>query len=447
MLYQPPKTIQEVLYHIDFDQPLELNDPRFVETQAARGSEKTLRRLAVKLGLDLTSGNFTPATKSHVLLFGHTGSGKTTQLRHYAETLSGPGRYLAVEVDVALQLDLHNVQYADVLMALARALLTSLSTRNIAISGDAIKPLEDWFAERVLGMEEASELSADVKSQAKIGGGIPGLLSLFTSFTAAFKTNATYKDSFRRVIRNNFAQFAEAFNIFLASAEAQLAATNQAKRILFIVDGTDKLRTEDRAAFFVQDVEQLLAINAHVVYTAPLSLKYEGNLTSKLDADLILPMIKLDNQDGSPFQPGLNAMHDILLKRADHALFASQQIITEIVRCSGGHPRELLRLLKLCCEYAEGTKFTVEDVASAVKQLASEYRRFLEPADYGVLVAVDKSTIHIGNDERTRKLLYNLALLEYNDGSWQRSHPVVRTLDGYKHPPAAATTAMQPAVS
>ncbi|MFM7460352.1 MAG: ATP-binding protein, partial [Burkholderiales bacterium] len=81
MLYQPPKTIQDVLYHIDFDQPLELNDPRFVETQAARGSEKTLRRLAVKLGVDLTSGNFTPATKRHVLLFGHTGSGKTTQLR------------------------------------------------------------------------------------------------------------------------------------------------------------------------------------------------------------------------------------------------------------------------------------------------------------------------------------------------------------------------------
>jgi hypothetical protein len=27
--------------------------------------------------------------------------------------------------------------------------------------------------------------------------------------------------------------------------------------------------------------------------------------------------------------------------------------------------------------------------------------------------------------------LYGLALLQYNDGSWRRSHPVVRTLEGY----------------
>ena len=38
-----------------------------------------------------------------------------------------------------------------------------------------------------------------------------------------------------------------------------------------------------------------------------------------------------------------------------------------------------------------------------------------------------------------RRLLYNLALLEYNDGSWRRSHPVIRRLDGYKLAAQAAT--------
>jgi hypothetical protein len=29
-------------------------------------------------------------------------------------------------------------------------------------------------------------------------------------------------------------------------------------------------------------------------------------------------------------------------------------------------------------------------------------------------------------------LLHRLALLQYNDGTWRRSHPVVRTLEGYQ---------------
>jgi hypothetical protein len=29
-------------------------------------------------------------------------------------------------------------------------------------------------------------------------------------------------------------------------------------------------------------------------------------------------------------------------------------------------------------------------------------------------------------------LLHRLALMQYNDGTWRRSHPVVRTLEGYR---------------
>jgi hypothetical protein len=38
-------------------------------------------------------------------------------------------------------------------------------------------------------------------------------------------------------------------------------------------------------------------------------------------------------------------------------------------------------------------------------------------------------------------LLYCLALLEYNDGGWRRSHPVIRTLEGYRRAVAAASGA------
>ena len=431
MTYQPPKHILEVIRDIAFETALELHDPRYVDTRAARGSQKTLKRLALKLGLDLSDGRFAPATQRHVLFFGHTGSGKTTELRHYAKDLGGPEKYLVVEVDITAQLDLHNLQYADTLMAMARALLTRLQGEKVTLHPNALKPLENWFGERVLNTEEAKEFSAEVASGAEAKGGIPYLANLFSKFTVAFRTNATYKDSLRRVIRNNFADFSAAFNSLLRSAETALRNDGKAQRVLFVIDGTDKLRGQDRSAFFVQDAEQLLAIDAHVIYTAPLSLKYEGNLTGKLDADLVLPMVKLDEKEGNRCEAGWKAMRDILLRRADRSLFASDAEIDRIIEHSGGHPREMLRLLKLCCEFSESGQIDAETVALAIKQLASEYRRFLEPDDYTLLARIDQDPVHGGNDERTRKLLYNLALLEYNDGTWQRSHPVVRTLEGY----------------
>jgi hypothetical protein len=429
MSYQAPKHILQVLKEIEYEEALKLGDQRYVDTREARGSQKTLNRLARKFGLDLNSGDFFPPTLKHVLFFGHTGSGKTTELRHYAKELGGPGRYLVVEVDITAELDLHNLQYADTLMAMARALLKRLNDENVELGEDALAELEKWFCERVLNSEEAKEFAAEIKSGVEIKGGIPYLINLFSRFTVAFKTNATYKDSLRRVIRNTFSEFATAFNRLLRQAETALETGGIAKRVLFVIDGTDKLRGEDRSAFFVQDAEQLLAIEAHVIYAAPLSLKYEGN-TGKLD-DLVLPMIKLYERDGARCDAGWSALRSILLKRADRVLFAGDAEIEQIVEHCGGHPREMLRLLKLCGEFAEDGVIDVATVDAAINQLASEYRRFLEPEDYALLANIDKSPVHGGNDERTRKLLYNLALLEYNDGSWQHSHPVVRMLDGY----------------
>lgn len=438
MSYQPPKDRLDVLRDIEYDKALDLDDPRFVDTREARGSQKSLNRLASKFGLDLNSNRFAPATQRHVLFFGHTGSGKSTELRHYAKDLGGPEKYLVVEVDITVELDLHNLQYADTLMAMARALLVRLEKENIAIAQDALDPLQNWFCERVQSSEDAKEFSAAISSGAEVKAGIPYLVNLFSKFTVAFKTNATYKDLMRRVIRNSFAEFATAFNQLLREAERALDTAGVARRVLFVIDGTDKLRYEDRRTFFVQDAEQLLAIDAHVIYAAPLSLKYEGNLTGKLDADLVLPMIKLYEIDNNRCEAGWQALRAMLLLRADRSLFASEIEINRIVEFSGGHPREMLRLLKLCCEFCETDQIDADTVELSIKQLASDYRRFLEPEDYALLASTDLDTAHVGNDERTRKLLYNLALLEYNDGSWRRSHPVVRTLQAYERARAAA---------
>lgn len=431
MTYHPPKNILEVLQKIEYEEALKSTDPRYVNTTEARGSQKTLNRLARKFGLDLNDGRLFAPMQKHVLFFGHVGSGKTTELRHYAEKLNGADRFLVVEVDITAELDRNNLKYADTLMAMARALLASLEQNNIQLGNGALTELERWFTERVLTSEDLEQYALEIKGGAKAKTGIPGLLKLFANFTASFKINKTYKESLRKVIRNSFGEFVDAFNRLLRTAEQALDDNSIAKRVLFIIDGTDKLRGEDTRDFFVHDAEQLLAVESLVIYTAPLSLKYESNLAGKLDADLVLPMIKLYERDDQRWEAGWQAMRKMLLLRADRSLFAGDDEINRLIEHSGGHPREMLRLLKLCCEFAEQSRIDLDTVNLAIKQLASEYRRFLEPDDYKLLVSIDRNGIHAGNDEHTRKLLYNLALLEYNDGTWRRSHPVIRELEGY----------------
>lgn len=427
---QPPDDILDVLASLDYETALDPDDPRYVDTGQARGSAQTPDRLAMKFGLLLRDGRFVPPTKKHVLFFGHIGSGKTTELRRYCQLLEGIDRYLVIEVSVHEVLDRNNFEYTDLLMALALALCERLQEHGVPVPASAVAGLERWFTENVRTEEQLGEFSATVEAGVEGKTGIPLLTSLFVKFTAAFKTNVTYKDTLRRVVRNTYSQFASAFNTFIREAEQCANSAGIARRFLFVVDGTDKLRGEDRRRFFAEDHEQLLGIEAHVVYTAPLALKYEGSLVGGIDSDLFLPLIE---QDGSPVGPGRAVMREMLLRRAAASLFDVDETIESLVSSSGGHPRELLRLLKLCCEFSDGAQITAAVVERALGALAAEYRRFLEPEDYAHLATIDVSPVHTGNDERTRKLLYNLALLEYNDGSWRHSHPVVARLEGYRN--------------
>ncbi len=432
MDYQPPSHLLEVLQKIEYEEALPDGDPRYVDSREARGSEKTFTRLARKFGWDPASNAFFAPYEKHILFFGHIGIGKTTELRRYAGQLNASRRFYVVEVDVLAKLDRNNLQYTEVLMAMAETLLERLHGDGVALAAEALEPLQHWFGNVVETQTTTKELSAELKTVAEGGGGIPGLIKLLATFTAAFKTGSSQKSEWRREIRNDFSALAQAFNTLIRRAEAQLAREARAeRRLLFLIDGTDKMRGEDTQQFFVQDAEQLLAIETLVIYTAPLHLKYDGRLGGKLDADLVLPMMKLYERDGGRFEAGWRTMRRLLLLRADRCLFASDAEVERLVEYSGGHPRELLRLLKLCCEVADD-QIDAAVVQAAIEKLAADYRYFLKPADYVLLKAIDSNPADGGNDEQAQDLLHRLALLQYNDGTWRRSHPVVRTLEGYK---------------
>ena len=150
MTYHAPTHILQVLQQIEYEEALPAGDPRYVDTTTARGSEKTFSRLARKFGWDpANNASFFPPTEKHALFFGHIGSGKTTELRRYAQWLNDSNRFYVVEVDVLAKLDRNNLQYTEALMAMAESLLERMVNDGYSLDESALQPVRDWFAKSV----------------------------------------------------------------------------------------------------------------------------------------------------------------------------------------------------------------------------------------------------------------------------------------------------------
>ena len=424
--YEPPKNIWRVNSTLQINEPLDGDkDPRWVDTYEARG-EASLKHIAQVLGVDDAGAKLQePPAQGYYLFCGHRGSGKSTELRHLRNQLDGRDLFRVVFADATIELDVHNLRYQDILLHLAAKLSGQLADEGCDIHHRHLEPLYDWFVERVEKREETKQFALESKAGAEGKLSVlPLVAKVFGSISTAFKTNASYKQELRLTLQNYFSDFAAAFNELVATAESQLE-----RRVLFVVDGTDRLRTDDAKAFFVTDVHQLQQIRGLFIYGAPIHLAYEGDgqATQNFNRVFHLPMVKVENEDGSPNQDGLNAMQRMLLRRADDSLFDAG-VADDLAKACGGHPRDLLRLLGSAFLSAEEGRFSSNSARFAIQHLASEYRRILRPTDYRTLASIDAGQ-EVDND-RINPLLYNLALLEYNN-FYRRSHPVVRTTEEY----------------
>lgn len=433
MTDQLPENPFEVMQRLNYDEAIEDTDQRFVNLDEARGGSGIIDRLAVKFLLDLRANKLYPVPRKHVLLFGPIGCGKSTELLRFSRVLQENKKIFPILLNVRGEIDINNLQYADMLMALASALIKTFAQNDLPLDEDAIAPLKEWFREQIEAHEVTRELIGEINTSISAKAGIPYLAALLARITARFKNTSAYKESLRDVVQKSFSQFAQAFNNLVSAAEKVLYEYDKGERILLIVDGTDKIPRDQAERLFIEDSEQLLAINAYVLYTAPITLKYSGADHGKLDASEVLSIVKLYQRDGIRHEAGWSALRDLLRRRANPNIFDDERLPDVLIEASGGHPRELLRLLRQSCEYASSSKIDHDAVERAIAKSAADFRYWLQPEDYQLLADIDAAHgEHIGNDERVRNLLWRLALLHYNDGSWRLSHPAVRQLEGYK---------------
>lgn len=425
----------ELRENLEFNQELDPADSAlYVQTQQARG-DFSFHDLYQQLGLDPNTLLLKNALNRQYLLFmGHIGCGKSTELRGLQKTLHDPQRYYVVFIDVFSDLDIHNLQYVDLLLLCAQKLCVVMQLEGLSVEEIHLERLKNWFQQQVFTRMHDRTLSTQVETEIKAGFTWPMIGGLLAKCTNAFKYNASYKEELREVVRNSFSEFAAAFNSLIDVANRKLLENQRGKNLLFIIDGTDRLSGDDTSRFFVENVNQLQQVRANFLYAARIQILFDTNaLQHRYSALYRLPMIKLFNRDGTPC---LNNARDTLQKmvyqRIPRQWFDTSETVDYLIDHCGGHPRDLVRLLSLAWQKSRLNLLNRAAAEKAVASIASDYRRLLTTEDYALIVRVDRGEEEQVDRERLVKMFEVLALLEYND-FWWYSHPVVRTLPGYKN--------------
>lgn len=423
----PVRTVDETYHACHPDLALEAGDPRYVPLTPVRGGFD----LAVTITNNIRR---TPAGFFHQqLVTGHRGCGKSTELKQLQARLREEG-YFAVYVDAETLLDLGDLTYLDVLVALTQELEEALRGEKITISRRLRQDLDEWFADVVLTEEQRRDVERSLQADFGVGPQVPPLARMLAAITGQIRSGSSRRVEIRRQLEQNLRVFVQRLNDLVDDARVRLVRKGW-KDLVFIVDGLEKMHyaplpdgQSTHSALFVAHAEQLKSVHSHVVYTVPISLVFNANLGDAFpDPTLVIPMVKLTESDGrTPYEPGRQALFKVIARRVDVAqVFESEDLVWQLIEACGGSVRDLMRLMRLAC-YGATDRIRAAHVERAVQELVREYDRLVQDSDLERLTAIARER-RVPGDDASARLLHLRLVLEYqNDERWADLHPAVR---------------------
>lgn len=405
---------------------LPAGDPRYVDCSEARGSRGVLKSMANQVRR--------AGRQSCQLFSGLRGCGKTTELNHLAQDLgdgsNGKSYYFVVSCDTDESVDMSDVEYTDVLLALVSRTWSELKRTGIDLEPGKLKSFVDEVKD-LLASEVVPKSLTLGESLAKISFEI--------------KQNPNNRSLVRQQLQPRTTPFLEAVNEVVDRALIKLAERGYSGLVV-IADNLDRIipgsvLNSNRSkydALFIDNAANLGGLNCHVIYTVPPGLVYSRsgpNLTILYGgAPVVLPMVPTTSRDGSPDPAGVAKMREILEKRAAYAgttirhLFDSGETVERICAASGGYDRHLISIVQTAGTYLDDLPITREAVETAISQIRDVFVYSVgarEPWDMLREVAASKE---LGRIREHLGLLENSCVLAYRNGSgpWYDVHPIAK---------------------
>ncbi|HEY9625833.1 MAG TPA: P-loop NTPase fold protein [Coleofasciculaceae cyanobacterium] len=381
-----------------------------------------------------------PGEAKTILLTGHVGSGKSSELVRLAKGWAE--QYEITFLQAEKDTDVNDVEYTDLYLLIIKQVEVVLRQHGLSFRQDLIDSFENWFREVTKETEETVERSVNVEAEASLGAEAPFLAKLLFKLMANIKAGSKDKRTIREVLRQDVSRLKTDINLLLTDGLKKLQAKFPEKKgFLVIIDGLDKCPRDVAERLFFDYAPQLQDLACVIIYTVPIGSLYTPRGIGKSFEDAtIVPMVKIyqyerDRLELDHLKDGLQSMADLIIKRVEaKQIFSSSAQLLEICKASGGHPRFLMQIMRTACLTGNGrghTKLMDEDITYAINQLQFRFERelVLISRAYAVLAEIAR-TKELTKDDVLSELLFSTAVLEYNGNQrWAYPNPVVRRSD------------------
>lgn len=433
MSTKPAKTIIEIYQTVHPDQPLEVGDERYVDLSEVRGEDEFNRPLVRRISA-APSGSYL-----RHLITGHRGDGKSTELLRLKKSLED-ANFLVAYLDIEQTLDLADVEYIDILVAVTYALTKLAEDNNLAVNEDLAIDIEDWFAETVFTKTEEHGAEITLGADYEAGLGIPGLAKILASLTSRVRSGSATRKLIRQKMENRLDDLLNRIELFVDNV-THCVRENEQEGIVIIVDSLEKMpllsdehgRT-NHSILFMEHAAQLKAIPCHTIYTVPVSLISDRNLASSWDGVDPIPMVKIATREGIPHEPGRELLYKVISKRVSiEEIFASPNLVYELIEMSGGAIRDLMHLIRYAADAtSENEKINQQAAERAKRKLIRSYHHLIYQEDLELLQKVSNNPL-LAHSVNLAKLMFNRMVLPYvNEDNWLGLHPAVEQSPTYQ---------------
>lgn len=384
------------------------------------------------------------------LFTGHIGCGKSTELLRLKQELQHEG-FFVIYFESSEDLEMADVDIGDVLLAIARRISQELNALDLE-EPKGLKAILQGASKLLMTEIELVELGGQVPGLGDFAINNSGEFSLSAGIgkiTARTKNDATLRDRLNQYIGPQKNRLVEAINQELIEpAIAKLKQRGQ-RGLVVIVDNLDRIDNRPKSFgrpqqeyLFIDQSDCLKGLRCHLVYTMPLALKFSneyGMLMTRFYEDpKVLPMVPIQVQDGGTCDEGMALLRQMVLARAfpncsdDERLmlipelFENSETLDQLCRVSGGHVRDLLRILNAWIKKNRDLPLQREKLDEVVRSYRNEMAMYITDNEWELLRRV-RQRKKVSGDADYQTLIRSRLVFEYrNHGeSWFDVNPVL----------------------
>jgi hypothetical protein len=327
-----------------------------------------------------------PEFQSKLLLAGHAGSGKSTELTKLVEELGES--FFVVSFSVLRECNLVHLSIEDLLVVMMERLVSACDEADMAGSfseSSALEEIYQWFARETevkqVQTELGTEVAAGVDASRSYLGKLVGLLGTWKNWIR-HKSDRTRKAELVKPQR--LSELTARCNSLIN--DVQLALQDQKQTLLVIIEDADKINLADARRIFIEQPRVLADLGTNLICTIPIFLLHSPDRSETLDPlfeHMVLPMPKVVEFNGTPCSKGRQTIKQIIERRMDMALI-EEDALELLIEKTGGVLRDVFEVLIVAAEAAESMherkrqpepRITEQNIRYGLNRRKSEYAR------------------------------------------------------------------------